>query len=135
EEQGLKGFFGPVSHLIKRQPSTRWKKIDGPLKPRMYDLVKMSDNKGWQRLLYNAHLTISLARYEVSRDHQSRAFRNGDGDLLYFCHQGAGEVWSEYGLLKYGKGEYVMIPKCLTHTIVPSENSLFFVVENRSSHF
>lgn len=135
EEQGLKGFFGPVSHLIKRKPSTRWTKIDGPLRPHMYDLVKMMDGKGWQRLLYNNHLEIALARFDVSKDHHSRAYRDGDGDLLYFCHQGAGEVWSEYGLLKYSKGEYIVVPKCVTHSIVPSENSLFFVVESRSSHY
>ena len=38
EEQGTKGFFGPVSHLIRKNPSTNWIEIDGPLKPRMFDL-------------------------------------------------------------------------------------------------
>lgn len=135
EEQGLKGFFGPVSHLIKKQPSTRWTKIDGPLRPHMFDLVKFEAREGWQRLLYNQHLEISLRWMDVKPEHQKRGFRNGDGDLLYFCHQGAGEVWSEYGLLKYRKGEYIVVPKCLTHTIVPSEKTLFFVVENLTSHY
>jgi homogentisate 1,2-dioxygenase len=135
EEQGLKGFFGPVSHLIKAQPSTRWTKIEGPLRPHMYDLVKMSESEGWKRMLYNAHLTISLLWMDAKPENRSQGYRNGDGDLLYFCHKGAGEVWSEYGMLKYRKGDYVVVPKCLTHSIVPSERSLFYVVENRSSHF
>jgi homogentisate 1,2-dioxygenase len=135
EEQGLKGFFGPVSHLIKSQPSTRWNKIEGPLKPRMYDLVKMSEKEGSQRMLYNQHLGIYLNWIDVKDDNKKRGYRNGDGDLLYFCHKGAGEVWSEYGLLNYRKGEYIVVPKCLTHSIVPSERSLFFVVENRTSHY
>jgi homogentisate 1,2-dioxygenase len=126
-----------VSHLIKRQPSTRWTKIDGPLRPHMYDLVKTADGAAerWQRLMYNAHLTISLLWRDVKADHMRTAFRNSDGDLLYFCHKGAGEVWTEYGLLKFRKSEYINIPKCLTHTIVPSEPSMFFVIENRSSHY
>ena len=41
EEQGRKGFFGPVSHLIKSKPSTRWTEIEGPLRPQLFDLVKM----------------------------------------------------------------------------------------------
>ncbi|MCK6597577.1 MAG: hypothetical protein L6Q37_04370, partial [Bdellovibrionaceae bacterium] len=51
EEQGRKGFFGPVSHLIKPQPSTRWKYIEGPLKPHLYDLVELAKQyHQWQRL-------------------------------------------------------------------------------------
>lgn len=135
EEQGLKGFFGPVSHLIKRQPSTRWTKIEGPLRPHMYDLVKMSEGEGWQRMLYNSHLTVSLLWMDAKPEHRGRGYRDADGDLIYFCHKGGGEVWTEYGMLKFRKGEYTVIPKCLTHSIVPSERSLFFVIENRSSHF
>jgi homogentisate 1,2-dioxygenase len=135
EEQGLKGFFGPVSHLIKKQPSTRWVKIDGPLRPHMYDPTKLSANEGWQRMLYNPQCTISMLHMDVKADHATRGFRNGDGDLLYFCHKGSGEILSEYGLLKYTKGHYVVVPKCLTHTIVPAEKSQFFVVENRNSHY
>jgi homogentisate 1,2-dioxygenase len=135
EEQGLKGFFGPVSHLIKSKPSTRWTKIDGPLRPHMYDIVKMSEGDGWQRMLYNQHLNISICWMDAKPEYSTRGYRDGDGDLLYFCHQGSGEVWTEYGLLKYRKGEYIVIPKCLTHSIVPSERSMFFVVENRSSHY
>ncbi len=135
EEQGLNGFFGPVSHLIKRQPSTRWTKIEGPLRPHMYDLVKLSEGEGWTRLLYNAHVAISILCHDVKTEHQSQGFRNADGDLLYFCHVGSGEVWTEYGLLPYRKGEYVVVPKCLTHSIVPNERSMFFVIENRTSHY
>lgn len=135
EEQGLKGFFGPVSHLIKEKPSTRWVKIDGPLRPHMFDPMKLPTEDGWQRMLFNPHVTISMLNMGVSEDGKTRAFRNGDGDQLYFCHKGSGEVWSEYGLLKYNKGQYIIVPKCLTHTIVPAEKSQFFVVENRSSHY
>ena len=59
EEQGLKGFFGPVSHLIKKKPSTRWAKIEGPLKPRLFDLVQVKRGSDWQRLLYNCLLYTS----------------------------------------------------------------------------
>ncbi|HMN67833.1 MAG TPA: hypothetical protein PKC28_04770, partial [Bdellovibrionales bacterium] len=44
-------------------------------------------------------------------------------------------MWTEYGLLPYRKGEYVIVPKCITHSLVPKERSMFFVVESESSHY
>ncbi len=140
EEQGLKGFFGPASHLIKREPSTRWKKIDGPLKPRMFDLVpvfsKPSDPVSFeQRVLFNRDISIGIKVLHPSPEHSAKAFRNADGDVLYFCHEGHGVVLTEYGLLDYSKGQYLVVPKCLTHSIIPEAASQFFVVENKTSHF
>ena len=136
EEQGLKGFFGPVSHLIRKKPSTRWKNIKGPLKPRLFDLVKFSSKvEGSQRLLYNNQVTLSMHWKKVLKPEELVADRNADGDTIYFCHQGAGEVFTDYGLLSYRKGHYVVIPKCITHAIWPSEDSSFFVIENRNSHY
>ena len=59
EEQGRKGFFGQVSHLIKNEASTKWTNIAGPLRPHLYDLVEMKQESGkWQRMFYNADLAI-----------------------------------------------------------------------------
>ncbi len=135
EEQGLKGFFGPVSHLIKKQPSTRWTKITGPLLPRMYDLVPWSDGEGTRRILFNNDVTISQMVMKPNSAHSQTGFRNSDGDLLYFCHSGDGEVWTEYGWLGFKAGEYLIVPKCITHSIIPNSSSVFLVVENRSSHY
>lgn len=135
EEQGLKGFFGPVSHLIKKEPSTRWEKIDGPLKPRMFDLVPSFAKEQEQRVLYNKDLSISVKVLNPSKDHSGRAYRDADGDLLYFCHQGQGVVLTEYGLLDYSEGQYIMVPKCLTHSIVPETASQFLMIENKTSHY
>lgn len=135
EEQGLQGFFGPVSHLLKQRPSTRWVEIDGPLRPRMFDLVKLNAKAGRRQLLHNAQVDISMEFYEEAQPGAIKARRNADGDLLLFCHSGTGEILSEYGVLDYKKGHYLVIPKCLTHAIVPHEKSSFFVVENRNSHY
>jgi len=135
EEQGIKGFFGPASHLIKRQPSTRWTKISGPLRPQMFDLVKLQGQDGWRRLLFNNHLTVSWLELGVHAKNMNTAYRDADGDLLYFCHRGEGEVWTEYGMLPFRKGEYIVVPKCITHSLVPTQAASFLVVENRTSHY
>jgi homogentisate 1,2-dioxygenase len=135
EEQGLKGFFGPVSHLIKKSPSTKWVEIDGPLKPRLFDLVKCPELTGRQRLFYNQHITVAWQWIPEFEGTDAASQRNADGDLLYFCHEGEGQVWTEYGLLNYRRGHYIVVPKCLTHFIRPAKASKFLVIENLTSHY
>jgi homogentisate 1,2-dioxygenase len=135
EEQGLKGFFGPVSHLIKLKPSTNWVEIDGPLRPHMFDLVPSLKEEQKRRVLYNSDVSIEVEVVLTKRQGEIRARRNSDGDLLLFCHTGAGEILSEYGLLRYSAGNYIIIPKCLTYAIAATEKSAFLVVENKSSHY
>ncbi len=136
EEQGRKGFFGPVSHLIKPQPSTRWTEIDGPLRPHLFDLVKMDHAYGqWKRLMFNSECVIYNFWAEKISATDLQGFRNADGETLYFCHSGEGQILTEYGLLKYKKGSYVLMPKGCTHTLLPKEKTQFFIIESRTSLF
>ncbi len=135
EEQGLLGFFGRVSHLLKPKPSTRWVDINGPLRPHMFDLTKLCDSRKLIKLLFNEQIEISLLLISPKDLSNQISYRNADGDLLYFCHFGDGELLTEYGSLTYNKGMYIVIPKCLGHTFIPKNNSKFFVVENKNSHF
>lgn len=130
EEQGRKGFYGQVSHLIRKKPSTRWKVIDGPLKPRMYDLVKADNSGKRQRLLFNKDVSMSSQWVFPSSEKNLKAFRNGDADSLYFCHSGEGKILTEYGLLSYRPGDYIVIQKCFAHSIVASSDSHFLLIEN-----
>lgn len=132
EEQGQGGFYGPVSHLIRKAPSTRWNKIDGPLKPRMFDLLPLKKKETWEKLLYNDCLNIYF--YNCSKK-AVNAFRGADGDLLFFCHEGEGVLLTEYGLLNYHSGQYILIPKCFSYVFIPKKASCFFVVESLKSHF
>lgn len=142
EEQGRKGFYGPVSHLIRKRPSTRWKNIEGPLRPHLFDLCRLDPtnldpqhlNYLGQRLLYNSDVAIStvwLQPLEIP----SMAERDGDGDRVYFCHTGRGYIFTEYGLLHYSQGSYIVIPKCVAHTFVVSELTQFLVIESKRSFY
>lgn len=135
EEQGLEGFFGPVSHLVRANPSTRWIDIEGPLKPRMYDLTKLEATAGAQRLLHNNDITITSVWMMPSAPDHVKALRNADGDWLYFCHQGSGQVLTEYGLLEFSAGTYIHVPKCIAHAFLLDGPANFFLIENRTSHF
>jgi homogentisate 1,2-dioxygenase len=135
EEQGLEGFFGPVSHLIKQKPSTRWVNIEGPLKPRMYDLVKLEPSTGERLLLHNSDIAISNLWLHPETPDRVIARRNADGDTLYFCHKGRGVILTEYGMLEFSPGSYINIQKCITHAFVLEAPANFLVIENRTSHF
>ena len=133
EEQGQMGFYGPVSHLIRKKPSTRWTHIEGNLKPRLFDLPKIKEGgESWKKLLYNDCVNV---HFHHCTSQPQTAFRSVDGDLLCFCHKGEGVVLTEYGLLKYSAGQYILIPKCLTHVFVPVKPSSFFIIESLQSHF
>jgi homogentisate 1,2-dioxygenase len=135
EEQGRKGFYGQVSHLIRKKASTRWRTIDGPLKPRMLDLVKADRSGKRQRILYNSDLTIYSQWVMPGAEKNLNAFRNADGDSLYFCHLGKGKILTEYGLLTYRPGDYIMIPKCFAHVFVPEDATQFLLIENLAGDF
>jgi homogentisate 1,2-dioxygenase len=136
EEQGRKGFFGPVSHLIKPKPSTRWTNIEGPLKPHLYDAIEMSKTPGkWQRMLFNSDVEISMYWDAKTTTTATKAVRNADGDTLYFCHKGSGKILTEYGMLEFRKGSYINMPKCATHSFHFDEDCTFLVIESRSSFY
>lgn len=139
EEQGRKGFFGPVSHLLKPEPSTRWVAIDGPLRPHLYDAIALEKKIGsWQRLFFNSN--VSIYNYWEQKTDPSNLSnldgkRNADGDTLFFCHSGKGYFVTEYGLLEFYKGQYVNVPKCVTYSVVAEEETYFLVIESRTSFF
>lgn len=136
EEQGRKGFFGPVSHLIKSDASTKWTNIQGPLRPHLFDLVPMKFEAGkWHRLFYNSDVCIysswnEATKLDINGNNHLNSFRNADGDTLLFCHTGSGAVLTEYGLLKFKSGSYINIPKALHHTFIFNDKTQFIIIES-----
>lgn len=135
EEHGRKGFYGPVSHLLKAAAPTRWTNIEGPLKPRLYDLVPAQyQNAQWHRLLFNSDVAIysqwnKKTELSTASTNKVSSLRNVEGETLYFVHVGSGSVLTEYGLLKFKTGSYINIPKSLQHAIVFNEETQFLIIE------
>ena len=138
EEQGRKGFFGPVSHLLRPSPSTRWSQIEGPLRPHLFDGVKLEKHWGqWQRMFFNSDVGIHMQWLPVSHPDRevTEAFRNADGDTLYFVHAGRGVLLSEYGALSFERGHYLNMPKCVAHAWSCSEETQLLVVESKTGSY
>jgi homogentisate 1,2-dioxygenase len=133
EEHGRQGFSGPASHLYRRHPPTAWVRIDGPLRPRAFACASLraadEASAGGARveILRSADAVVSLSRRAETMPY---FVRNADGDELYFVHLGRGRFETDYGVLPYEPGDYVLIPKGTTYRVmVGTGPSLFLIVE------
>jgi homogentisate 1,2-dioxygenase len=89
----------------------------------------MSDPRGVPEvMLSNADVSVAISRRTAAMPY---AYRNIDGDLLYFVHQGIGQIATEFGWLAYEPGDYVLIPKGVTFSLVPdAADTHMLVVES-----
>jgi homogentisate 1,2-dioxygenase len=111
-ELGKEGFYGPSTQMIHRHPPTGWSRCDGPLRPRAFDTNRLTSDaeSPWTAtpLLGNAHLQF---RHWHARRSMNHLARNSDGDELLFIHEGAGELFCDYGHLAIRDGDYVLLPR------------------------
>jgi homogentisate 1,2-dioxygenase len=126
------GFTGPFTYLYHRYPVTAHTEVamttrgfaapvadDAarfPIRRRLY----LSDRvaTGGQALdrrtpvLFNPDITIYLTRPTESDD---AYFANGDGDELWFIHEGSARLESSCGWLDVKAHDYVWVPKAMIH--------------------
>jgi homogentisate 1,2-dioxygenase len=111
-ELGKEGFFGPATQMYHAHPPTGWTKWEGDLKPRAFDLTKLNSltSSPWEAVdvLHNAHVKLRFWRLEGKMDHLAR---NADGDELIFIHEGAGDLFCDYGHLGFRDGDYIVLPR------------------------
>lgn len=133
EELTRRGFDGREAVLYRTNDPTLFR-TEGRFKSTSAMLTDvetpdMTDPRaGAQRLYYNADVTIWL-----SRRTQPMPFhrRNVDGDECWFVHRGSGVVQTEFGPIHYAEGDYVVIPKAITHRwVVDPGESLLFGIES-----
>jgi len=132
EEYARNGFFGRYAHLYRRHPPVGWSRIEGPLRPRAYDLRKLEARReeDWlesrQVLLGNDDVRLSFG---ALRSPMPYLFRNADGDEVHFVHEGAGRLETDFGPLPYEPGDYLVIPRGTAYRLVPTSPSRLLVVE------
>ncbi len=131
EEHGREGFYGRVSHLYHVHPPTGWTRIEGNLRPHAFYLDKvtpsdMTDPRGTPApVLYNDDLILSISRRAEVAPFYSR---NADGDELFFVHKGTGKIETDFGILNYEPGDYIVIPRATTYRFAPATKENFIVV-------
>ncbi len=144
---GTEGFSGNYSTLYYHYPPTRVKKVEKfahipyPQEEWRQDVqrhhhLKSAQMKrggdavlGRQPLLYNKDLIISVALPEQEMNYY---YRDGEADLVYFVHEGHGTLETNFGLLPYHEGDYIIIPRGTTFRFQIAAGSLasrFLTVE------
>jgi homogentisate 1,2-dioxygenase len=135
-ELGKEGFYGPSTHMYHRHPPTGWSAIEGPLRPRAFDMTqwKRDAPSPWDAavMMKNPYLQFRLWRAAKSMDH---LVRNGDGDDLLFVHEGVGELYCDYGHLKIRDGDYVLIPRGTLWRIETSASLVVLLIEATEASF
>ncbi len=135
-ELGKEGFFGPAAHMHHRHPPTAWVRFDGDLRPRAFDTTRL-DGFGpnpWDatELLSNAHVRLRIGEKRESLDQQAR---NADGDELLFIHQGAGQLFCDYGRLEVGEGDYLMLPRSTMWRLESAQPMRLLLIEATNSSY
>ena len=133
DELGRNGFQGRVAELYRRHSPIEWTRLEGSY--RGWDLSGLALSPADQtaadggpvKLFYNDDVSLWVSRRAAPMPF---AFRNVDGDEVYFVHEGEGVFETEFGPIPYEPGDWVVIPKCTTYRVVPSgPHNYFFIIE------
>ena len=111
--------------LLPPQPLQPWHLRAGRIKPHG-DVVS-----GRVPLLFGESTFVFGARFERSCP-ADRFFRNGDGHELWYVQEGRGLLASEYGVLAFRPGHFVLVPKGTSYRVeLESEDCSLMLVESR----
>jgi homogentisate 1,2-dioxygenase len=134
-ELGRDGFFGPAVHFYHRHPPTGWTSIKGDLRPRAFDASAAAVGAvGPFRsslLLASDRCLVMICTCPVP----TNILRNSDGDLLLFIHEGAGDLYCDFGHMTYRDGDYILLPRGTMWRLEPSLESVVLMIEARDGAF
>ena len=149
EVMGIHGFTGDRSLLYHLRPPTQVKALSlgcavqslkpeqGPLRHRLVRTSELPPNgdavEGRVPLLRNDTVAISVARPSKPMAYW---YRYAHGDEVIFIHEGTGVLESQFGTLRYGRGDYLVIPTGVIWRILPDEavDQRMLVVECSGGH-
>jgi homogentisate 1,2-dioxygenase len=135
-EIGRDGFFGPAAHLYHRHPPTGWTSFEGPLKPRAFDAIAAAHSTAepFMGALLLSNPVCRIVLWQVA-EAMPRLQRNADGDVLLFIHQGAGDVFCDFGHMTYREGDYILLPRGTMWRLEPSAATTSLLIEATGGHY
>jgi homogentisate 1,2-dioxygenase len=142
EVMGIHGFAGIQSILYHLHPPTRVREIEryrpaeleyeepGPLRHRLlrtHDLPAKGDAiSGRVPLMGNADVALYVSRPAEPMEYW---YRFAHGDDVLFVHEGTGTLETQFGTLRYGPGDYLVLPTGVIWRILPDDG-----VDQRQLH-
>lgn len=135
EQYSRFGFAGDQAMLYRRHSSTKWSRIEGEFRSRVADtneivVPDMSDPRALPTtLLSNDDVAICLSRRSEPMPYY---FRDVDGDEVIMVQRGQGEMHTDFGVLPFRPGDYLVVPKGINYRLVPEgSDNMFYLVRTR----
>lgn len=135
EVMGIHGFSGIQSILYHLRPPTRVRRVAqerkveipyedaGPLRHRHFRTAPIPAGgnavEGRVPLMGNGDVVLYSARPTEAMPFW---YKFAHGDEVIFIHDGSGVLESQYGLLRYGPGDYLVIPTGVIWRLLPDED-------------
>ncbi|HSM55198.1 MAG TPA: homogentisate 1,2-dioxygenase [Candidatus Sulfomarinibacteraceae bacterium] len=135
EVMGIHGFSGIQSILYHLRPPTGVRQVGqervveipyeerSPLRHRHFRTVDIEAGgnavEGRVPLMGNSDVVISVVRPTEPMDYW---YKFAHGDEVLFVHEGTGVLESQYGLLPYRPGDYLVIPTGVIWRLLPDED-------------
>jgi homogentisate 1,2-dioxygenase len=137
-EISKEGFFGPATHLYHRHPPTGWVAFEGPLQPHAFDLMRVTAQKAldpWSAPELMTNATVRVRFWRSSAGSMDHLARNADGDDLLFVHEGAGELYCDFGHLSFAPGDYILLPRGTMWRLEAREPLAVLAIEATNSSY
>jgi homogentisate 1,2-dioxygenase len=135
-EMSKEGFFGPAAFLYHRRPPTGWTNFEGPLRPRAFDLNGLNEAAAspWDAPVVLHNAACEMRFWKLSAAMPALA-RNADGDQLLFVHEGAGDLFCDFGRIAYADGDYLYLPRGTMWRLSPSAPTAILTIQATNGHF
>ena len=78
-------------------------------------------------LFFNDDLIISIAHIDISMEY---FYKNGIADEILYIQSGSGSLISNFGELKFTKGDYVIIPRGVIWQLNPIDKNKILIIES-----
>ena len=147
ELMGIHGFAGIQSLLYHVRPPTRVQEVTvvgstdlqfeqpGALKHRLVNTLDVPPGgnavDGRIPLLGNQDCVISIVRPNETMPYW---YRFAHGDEVHFVHQGTGKLESQFGVIDYRPGDYLVIPTGVMWKIIPDDVPQRMLVTEAQGH-
>lgn len=132
---GNRGFSGPSSLLYRLRLPTSVVSVEslaavapvpepeGPLRNRHFSTAAVECGDGLTRgrvpVLFNSEVVMSIAKPKKT---DAFFYRNGQADELVYVAEGGGTLESAFGDVPYRAGDYVVVPRGVTHRFAIDES-------------
>ena len=103
------GEFTPIEHQEWVPDAHVWRLLN----TRGVDTT--SDPLDRRCLMWNQDIEVSICKPQAESE---VFFRNGEGDELFFVHEGSGTLETVFGRVPFGAGDYIVVPRATTYRFV-----------------